>query len=294
MPEQSSLGRLKDPKHPLSQRSMPQGVDVFPYYEQDTNDKIQAAIKKFPPTICRKSSLSSLPGSTNPTSTLCATHKCLNPYIVSHIFRLIKRETEDHLDLVIGWYPGYPERLQWDVNEVVQGLRSLKGLWQYPEPGQHPVSETIRPQQNKCEACIISRVITDLENLRNLRIALLSRIPRRCSYRSPPIIEEALNQGHGESLESIINTSSQLSMTLKHVRKIAARCKPSRRHSQVSPQSTPRRRITIVDPPTRHNSHKPTVEGYEATLHNWDGFSFYFDNSSDGKNESDGETEKGV
>ncbi|KAL4795453.1 hypothetical protein BDV19DRAFT_389324 [Aspergillus venezuelensis] len=250
MPERSSKGRLKYQKYPLTIPDLSEAclkelvrilvtdppLDVFPYYEQYTNDKIQEAIKKLPPTLRRKSPLSSLPGSTTPTSILCATHKRLNPYIVSHIFRLIKRETHDHLDLVIGWYPGYPERLQWDVKEVVQGLRSLKGMWQYPKPGQHPVSEAIRPQQNKCEVCIISRVITDLENLRNLRIALLSRIPQRYSYRSPPklfgIIEEALNQHHGESLEWIINTSSQLSMALKQARKIAARCKPSRRYSR--------------------------------------------------------------
>ncbi|KAL4934094.1 uncharacterized protein BDV17DRAFT_248313 [Aspergillus undulatus] len=97
-------------------------LDVFPYYEQFTNDEIQDAIRRFPSAHCKKMSIFSPSRTSVPTATLCTTHKRLNPYIISHIFRMIKRETGDHLDLIVDWYPGYPQNLQQDVKEGVQGL----------------------------------------------------------------------------------------------------------------------------------------------------------------------------
>ncbi|KAL4943554.1 hypothetical protein BDV06DRAFT_189594 [Aspergillus oleicola] len=104
MPKRGSHSFLRGQKYPsavpdLSEASLKvligvlatdPPLDAFPYYEQYTNDKIQQAIRNLPPALCRKSSILSLSKAKIPAANLCTAYKRLNPYIISHIFRLIK------------------------------------------------------------------------------------------------------------------------------------------------------------------------------------------------------------
>ncbi|KAL4915904.1 hypothetical protein BDW62DRAFT_117338 [Aspergillus aurantiobrunneus] len=198
-------------------------LDVPPYYGRNSSNQIQDAIRKIPPTLHKKSPIFSLPRAFIPAAALCTTHKGLNQYIINHIFRLIKREVEDQLGLIITWHPEYPETLPPRVTETVQCLRSLRGMWWEFDSSQNIPNEAVPPQQNKCEACMISRIITNPEYLQNLSAALQSRTRERCSYRAPPklfrVVQEAFNYRYGESLSDV---SFTLSRGLKQARKDAA------------------------------------------------------------------------
>ncbi|RDW89840.1 uncharacterized protein DSM5745_01615 [Aspergillus mulundensis] len=201
-----------------------------PLYGENTKQRIQEAIRKLPSTL-RKKTLIFSPSAPVPTATLCTIHKRLNHDIIGHIFRLIQREVEDHLEIITQRYPGYPESLPPRALELVRDLQSLRGMWR-----NLGASRRDPPfQQNQCEACMVSRVIADQNALRNLRAALLSRTRERCSYRPPPklsrFVEAALYNRHGELIQSLIPESKELSAELKRARKDAARRK-SRRHSR--------------------------------------------------------------
>ncbi|KAL4977398.1 hypothetical protein BDW66DRAFT_150245 [Aspergillus desertorum] len=203
-------------------------------YGGNTKQQIQEAVQKATSALRKKSFIFSAFAFV-PAATLCTTHKCLNQYIIGHIFRLIQREVEDHLDIITKRYPGYLESLPFHVLKIVRNLQSLRGLWRDHQSSSNPPIEPLPFQQNKCEACIISRVIANPEALRDLRIALLSRTRERCSYRPPPkltrFVDGALSQRHGKSLQSLIQSSTKLSSDLKRARKNAARL-ASRQHSR--------------------------------------------------------------
>lgn len=207
-------------------------LDAYPYYTKDTHIQIQDAIRTLPSGLHKRRSVRSLPCAFIAAGTLCATHRRLNPYIISHIFRLIKREVEDHLDLVTMWYSG---DLLPPLKEIVQCLRSLRGMWWGPISDQTPPSEAVPRQQNKCEACMTARVFSNPEYLRNLGAALRSRMRERCSARAPPklsrVIQEALNNRYGGSLEVLDDYVLRVSRGLKQARKDAARNKRS--HARV-------------------------------------------------------------
>lgn len=207
-------------------------LEVFPFYTKDTHIQIQDSIRILPSGLHKRCSIRSLPCASIPAGTLCATHRRLNPYIISHISRLIKREVEDHLDLVTTWYSG---DLIPPLKDTVQCLRSLRGMWCDPISDHTPPSETVPRQQNKCEACMIARVISNLEYLQNLSAALRSRTRERCSARAPPklsrVIQEALNNRYGGSLAMLDDHVLRISRGLKQARKDAARNKRS--HARV-------------------------------------------------------------
>ncbi|KAL4815548.1 hypothetical protein BDW67DRAFT_191441 [Aspergillus spinulosporus] len=205
-----------------------------PLYGENTKQQIQEAVNKLPPAL-RKRPLIFSSSTSIPAATLCVTHKRLNQYIIGHIFRLIQREVEDHLDIITQRYPGYPESLESQVVHIVRNLQSLRGLWWDLTSSRSPPIDPIPFQQNKCEACMVSRIIASPGALQDLRAALLSRTRERCSYRLPPkltrFIDGALYYRHGKSLLPLIQYSTKFSSDLKRARKEAARC-TSRQHSR--------------------------------------------------------------
>ncbi|KAL4743344.1 hypothetical protein BDV11DRAFT_202060 [Aspergillus similis] len=205
-----------------------------PLYGEHTKQQIQGAVNKLSPGL-RKRPLIFSSSTSVPAATLCITHKGLNQYIIGHIFRLIQREVEDHLDVITQRDPGYPGSLQYHVFSIVRNLQSLRGLWWDLASSRSPPIDPIPFQQNKCEACMISRIIASPGTLQDLRTALLSRTRERCSYRLPPkltrFIDGALYYRNGKSLLPLIQYSTKLSSDLKRARKDAAR-RTSRQHSR--------------------------------------------------------------
>ncbi|KAL4745404.1 hypothetical protein BDW72DRAFT_208242 [Aspergillus terricola var. indicus] len=205
-----------------------------PLYGESTERQIQEAVNSLPPVLRKRPLIFSSPTSV-PAATLCITHKRLNQYIIGHIFRLIQREVEDHLDAITQRYPGYPESLQSHVFSIVRNLQSLRGLWWDLASCRSPPIDPILFQQNKCEACMISRIISSPGALQDLRTAVLSRTRERCSCRLPPkltrFVDGVLYYHHGKSLLPLIQYSTKLSSDLKRARKDAAR-RTSRQHSR--------------------------------------------------------------
>ncbi|KAL3433732.1 hypothetical protein BDV09DRAFT_196533 [Aspergillus tetrazonus] len=205
-----------------------------PLYGENIKQQIQEAANKLRPAL-RKRPLIFSSSTPAPAATLCITHKRLNQYIISHIFRLIQREVEDHLDVITQRYPGYPDSLESHVLNIVRNLQSLRGLWWDHASSRRPPIDPVPFQQNKCEACIISRIIVSPGALQDLRAALLSRTRERCSYRLPPkltrFVDGALYYRHGKSLLPLIQYSTKLSSDLKQARKDAAR-RTTRQHSR--------------------------------------------------------------
>lgn len=252
-------------------------LDVFPYYTKDTHIQIQDAIRKLPSGLHKRCSIRSLPCASIPAGTLCTTHKRLNPYIIGHIFRLIKREVEDHLDLVTIWYSG---DLLPPIRETVQCLRSLRGMWCDPISDHTPPSEAVPRQQNKCEACMTACVLSNPKYLQNISAALRSRTRERCSARAPPklsrVILEALNHRYGGADEMVYGYVVRISRGLKQARKDAARNKRSHarecdrtkcaaRHLCYSPPAEGLYERRYLDPPTPER--QPTVETVHVCMH---------------------------
>ncbi|KAL6230929.1 hypothetical protein BDW75DRAFT_244382 [Aspergillus navahoensis] len=284
MPKQRSITFLAVQNYPLKVPDLKQAelqalIKVLaiepprptpPLYGENTKQQIREAVSKLPLAL-RKRSLIFSPSSSVAVATLCTTHKRLNQYIIGHIFRLIQREVEDHLDIIIERYPGYPENLQSHVFKIVRNLQSLRGLWWDLQSSRKAPINPIPFQQNKCEACMISRAIASPEALRDLRTALLSRTRERCSYRPPPklsrFVDGALYHRHGKSLQSLIQSSTKLSSDLKRARKDAAR-RTSRQHSRRCdgtkceprlPSRTVSDRQLISKPPEEPSGSSPTT-----------------------------------
>ncbi|KAL4806710.1 hypothetical protein BDV18DRAFT_119211 [Aspergillus unguis] len=198
--------------------------DAFPYFSTNDESHIQQAIKKLPSDLRRRSSIFSLSSTITPAATLCTAHKGFNQYVTENILRLIKREVEEHLELIVKWLS--PDLLDPAIVEVVRCLRSLRGLWWDHDSGHIIPSGLVRTQQNKCEACMISRVITNYDYLQNLRAALKSRTRKRCSYRPPPkllrVVQQAMNLRRSNSSQLLSGNGLELAVGLKEARKYAA------------------------------------------------------------------------
>ncbi|KAL4999125.1 hypothetical protein BDV10DRAFT_200779 [Aspergillus recurvatus] len=238
-----------------------------PLYGENTKQQIQESIKKLPSSLRKKSLIFSSSASV-PAATLCTTHKRLDQYIIGHIFRLIQREVEDHLDIITKRHPGYPESLQYHVLKIVRNLQSLRGLWWDLQSSRNPPIDPVPFQQNKCEACMISRAIASPGALRDLRTALLSRTRERCSYRPPPklsrFIDGALYHCHDKSLRLLIQSSTQLSSDLKRARKDAVR-RTSRQHSWRCDGSKCESHLPSKIVPNRRLISKPAEELSESS-----------------------------
>ncbi|KAL4869817.1 hypothetical protein BDV12DRAFT_167276 [Aspergillus spectabilis] len=196
--------------------------DISPSYSKEIGDQIQKSIKKLPSELRKRFSVLLLPSAFVPVpTTLCTTHRGLNPCIISDICRLLRLEVEDHLAQVEKWNQ---EPLDPRAEDALLCLRSLRGLW--TDFTSHPDEKRVNYQQNKCDACIISRIITDPKYLENLRAALQSRTRTRCKHRVPKLsrlIEQALGRFDFGALQQIFKASSEIGMSLKQVRKNAAR-----------------------------------------------------------------------
>lgn len=151
-------------------------------------------------------------------SSLCDLHWSLNHYLVDDILRLVKREVASHFRQL----DAYPDLIEPVEAEILHRLRALKGLWTKPIP-DGPVAPNAWPYQiNGCAACILARIASDKDALRNLRVVIQSRTRTRKNQRPRELnifVDHCLNRFDPIEAEELHTTASQLAFGMKRARK---------------------------------------------------------------------------
>ncbi|KAL2854117.1 hypothetical protein BJX68DRAFT_39370 [Aspergillus pseudodeflectus] len=191
-------------------------------------ERTHTAIRSLPPSLRAKIGIHLIPTPAFfSTAALCSVHKGLNKYIISHFIRMIKREVKGHLDSLTEytWEPPKPY-----LDDVICTLRSLAGMWCSPSSS----GDTICPknpvpyQANKCEACMMARILMDQKCVQYLRATVLSRIRTTCNYRAPKLrrVTDTIIRTYDKGQQQeIIMSSSKIAFELKRARKEAHRIK---------------------------------------------------------------------
>ncbi|EAL91016.1 hypothetical protein KXW98_002968 [Aspergillus fumigatus] len=196
------------------------------------SELIHHAIRNLPSELRKSTLLQILPNSVIRAAELCPSHQGINPYIVANICSLIRKEVTEHLD-VIDWYS---DNLDQSHVRLVRALQSMQGMWSLVPLGTRPPPIAPAPyQENRCEACILARVVQEPMFLQNLRVALISRTRTRSKHRAPRLlafIDQAINY-YGDRALQYWHASGQAAFDFKAARKAAVRAykkRPQRIH----------------------------------------------------------------
>lgn len=174
---------------------------------------------------------------------LCASHNGLNAYVLGHLFELVKVEVTrrlEKMDRGVECLGMFERKLLRSIQSIqrVWGERSLEDDGETPigAPGEH---------YNKCEACMLARIVGEPLFLRNLRIAILSRTRTRRKSRAPRLLRfvEGCIGCHGEAFR-VLHESGQLAIDFKEARKAAARRKRGRRSHEGIERGRPKESST--------------------------------------------------
>lgn len=158
-----------------------------------------------------------------PPSTFCGLHLPLNAELISHIFLFVQIEVTHHFIL----FEKFPELCHHVEEEILARLRALRGMW--IKPGQIPrivIPNGWSYQIDGCRACMLARVASDIEAVRDLRVVVLSRTRTRRKHRARTLmafVNECINQFSPGQMEEIYATSSQLAFGMKAARKACTR-----------------------------------------------------------------------
>ncbi|GAQ34376.1 hypothetical protein AtubIFM56815_009798 [Aspergillus tubingensis] len=115
---------------------------------------------------------------------LCEVHKGFNPWIIHSLFELLVKEVTSFLDELY-WFLEY---LKDDVKEMLRALNSIAGMWWCPKSRHDlPPFHAKYYQENRCEACMLARVVAKAPDLQNLHATLLSRTREDRSEKHPEL-----------------------------------------------------------------------------------------------------------
>ncbi|KAF3397958.1 hypothetical protein F1880_006458 [Penicillium rolfsii] len=191
-------------------------LDNNAYGRSSLEYQIQEMIRGLPSDLKEKKKENSQSG--EEASSLCDLHWSLNHYLVDHILRLVKREVTSHFRQL----DAYPDLIEPVEAEILQSLRALKSLWTKPSPDD-PVASNAWPYQiNRCAACILARIASDKDALRNLRVVIQSRTRTRKNHRPRELnifVDHCINRFDPVEAEELHNTASQLAFGMKRARK---------------------------------------------------------------------------
>lgn len=170
------------------------------------------------------------------TAGLCDLHKALNGDVMTDILTLIQREVTTHFRQ----FDAYPHLVQPVEADILASLRALKGMWTRPTI-DNPVAPGALPYQiNGCAACILARIASNGETIRDLRVVLQSRTRARKSHRAPTLmvfVDECIRRFGGDDADELFGTASNLAYQMKTARKACVKAwyhDPSREHSDQS------------------------------------------------------------
>jgi hypothetical protein len=192
-----------------------------------SRSQIERLIQNLPKRLRRPRPLSlSFKQSPSP---LCDLHAPLNVELISNIFVFVQIEVTQHFIL----FERFPELCHPVEEEILIRLRALRGMW--IKPGQEPkifIPNGWSYQINGCRACMLARVASDMEAVRNLRIVILSRTRTRRKHRARTLmafVDECINQFTSEQTEEMYAKSSELAYGMKAARKSCTRAEFQRR-----------------------------------------------------------------
>lgn len=197
--------------------------------------QIQRLLQALPKRLRRQRPLS-LAWIKPSTAGLCDLHKTLNGAVLTDILTLVQREVTTHFRQ----FDAYPQLVQPVESDILASLRALKGMWTKPTV-DNPVAPRALPYQiNGCPACILARIASNGETIRNLRVVLQSRTRTRKSHRAPTLmafVDECIRRFGGDDADELFGTASNLAYQVKAARKACVKAwyhDPSREHSHRS------------------------------------------------------------
>ncbi|KAJ9151769.1 hypothetical protein NKR23_g2920 [Pleurostoma richardsiae] len=168
-------------------------------------------------------------------ASLCATHRRLNPWLIHHIFTLLKHELTVRADRV-RCYEG--ELKTAEVHDFLARLTGVMALWVQrrdltaffgrdavtpPAEGSHP----LRPIRPRCEACYLAAVGARAQLLVDLRAALVGRSSsaggNAHGSSGPPrllrLVEAWVEGFGGDAGADMLGESDRLGRRLRRIRK---------------------------------------------------------------------------
>ena len=197
------------------------------------NERLKEEIKNLPLALRRNKLVQMMPRYIGRVAELCASHNGLNAYVVGHLFDLVEVEVTRRLEKMDRGV----ECLGMFERKLLRSIQSIRRVWGERSPeddGETPIGAP-GEHYNKCEACMLARMVGEPLFLRNLRIAILSRTRTRRKSRAPRLLRfvEGCIGCHGEAFR-VLHESGQLAIDFKEARKAVARRKRGRRsHEQV-------------------------------------------------------------
>ncbi|KXG49205.1 uncharacterized protein PGRI_030750 [Penicillium griseofulvum] len=152
---------------------------------------------------------------------LCDVHQDLNAALMTDVFKLIQREVGHHLRK----FEAYPHLLKPLDILILEKLQAIRGMWEKPDPIDQVVSEAWHYETSCCQGCMVARVASDKNALRNLRIALLARTQTRLNHaprRLMKFVDTCIDL-FPDDVDELYGTSSQFAFILKDTRKACSK-----------------------------------------------------------------------
>ncbi|KAL2006888.1 hypothetical protein VTN00DRAFT_9556 [Thermoascus crustaceus] len=205
-------------------------TSVDPRQKPDAENRVRNRIDELPLRLRDLWIFRLIPNFAIRGAKVCEVHRDLNRPVIHHIFRLVRREVGEHLN-VLKEFQG----LVGQKGEIVRRLCAIEGMWTMSAPMHAAPWLPWDFQTDKCEACMLARIAANQEALENLRIVLLSRNPTR-SPRPPPRlirwVEACMGQYSPGEIQRLWYDSSKKAYPMKDIRKMALRLDQKQRRQQ--------------------------------------------------------------
>lgn len=205
-------------------------TSVDPRQKPDAENRVRNRIEELPLRLRDHWIFRLIPNFAIRRAKVCEVHRHLNRPVIHHIFRLVRREVGEHLDVL----REFPD-LVGQEDEIVRRLSAIEGMWTMSAPMHVAPWLSWDFQMDRCEACMLARIAADQEALENLRIVLLSRNPTR-SPRPPPRlirwVEACMGQYSPGEIQRLWYDSSEKAYRMKDIRKTALRLDQKQRRQQ--------------------------------------------------------------
>ncbi|RAH41987.1 uncharacterized protein BO95DRAFT_252873 [Aspergillus brunneoviolaceus CBS 621.78] len=147
--------------------------------------QIKEAIRGLPTELRQRSKWVRMLRHDAEAAVLCEVHEELNAYVIGSLFALLQREVTHNLTF-LKWYREFSDEA---VNNLVDALLAVTGMWWMPEAKDDVAPKgAVCFQENKCEACMLARIVNEPWCLRNLRTALVSRVRTKPEIRIPKLL----------------------------------------------------------------------------------------------------------